>query len=164
VPEPSDRRLRSVLIRIGLWLVCLLLSVPLFSLVLALSLASSESAAMSAIFPIIRVTMIFALPVWCLYLPVVIALKDAEQRRIWTILLSGSLIGPLAMLLWSLILQLRGFSQKAIWQGDPLLGWLGGGIAAITFSFIVGLLTTSLYVIALRLMHRRSIASESRYV
>jgi hypothetical protein len=116
------------------------------------------------IFPIFRVTTKFALPVWFVYLLVVIAVKNAEGRKIWTLLLSGSLIGPLVVFLWSLTLQLRGFSQKAIWLGDPLLGWLGGGIASMIFSLIVGFLTTSFYLVVLKILHRRSIASESRFV
>ena len=119
---------------------------------------------MSGIFPIIRVTVIFALPVWCLYLPVVIAVKDAEGQRIWAILFSGTLIGPLAMFLWSLILLLRGFNQKAVWLSDPLLGSLGGGIASMIFALIVGFLTTSFYVVGLKILYRRSVARQSRFV
>jgi hypothetical protein len=109
-------------------------------------------------FLIFRVAMTFALPVWCLYLPVVIALKDAEEGRIWTILFSGILIGPASLALWGLILQLRGGDAHQIWHGDPLVGL--GGIAAITFALIVGFLTTSFYVIALRILHRRSTAAK----
>lgn len=160
--ESGERRVRSVLIRIGLWLACLLLSVPLFSISLALFLASTGSAAMSVIFPITRVTMIFALPVWCLYLPIVIAFKDAERRRIWTILLTGTLIGPVSLALWCFILQLRGVDPNLIWHGDPLLGWLGGGIATMIFALIVGFLTTSFYVIALKIVQRRSVVFSSQ--
>jgi hypothetical protein len=63
--------------------------------------------------------MIFALPFWCLYLPFVIALKDAEQRRIWTILFSGILIGPASVAVWCLILQIRGGDLHKIWQAVP---------------------------------------------
>ena len=52
------------------------------------------------------VTMTLALPIWCLYLPFVIALKDAEEWRIWIILFSGILIGPASLASWGLILQL----------------------------------------------------------
>jgi hypothetical protein len=54
-----------------------------------------------SIIVILRVTMIFAFPFWYLYLPFVIALKDAEERRIWIILLSGTLIGPASLALWA---------------------------------------------------------------
>jgi hypothetical protein len=155
LPTSSDSRLMNIIGRIGLWFLCLFLAVPLFSLLFSLALGTE------AILAIIRVTMIFALPVACLYLPVVIAFKNAEGRKIWTILLSGILIGPLAMFLWSLILLLRGFSSEDVWHGDPLLGWLGGGVATTVFSLIVGFLTTSFYVLALKILYRRSIPSTS---
>jgi hypothetical protein len=56
----------------------------------------------------------FALPVWFLYLPFTVKLKDAEDRRIWIILVSGILIGPLALTVWCLILQLLGGDARAI--------------------------------------------------
>jgi hypothetical protein len=96
----------------------------------------------------------FAIPVWCLYLPFVIALKDAEGRRRWIILLSGILMGPTSLALWGLTLQLRGADPHNIWQGDPLIGL--GGIAAMIFAAIVGFLTTSFYLIALRVLRRRT--------
>ena len=147
----------NVLGRIGIWFVSLLLAVALFGLLFGLLFSTAR-----AIFPIIRVTMIFALPVWCLYMPVVIALKDAEERRIRTILFSGILIGPVSLGLWCILLQLRGGDPRAIWRGDPLIGV--GGISGMIYALIVGFLTTSLYVIALKILHRRSVASESRYV
>ncbi len=104
--------------------------------------------------------MIFALPAWCLYLPFVIALKDAEERRIWTILASGILIGPASLVAWGLMLQLRGGDPDTIWRGDPLAFGIGG---ALIFALVVGFLTTSFYVIALKVFHRRSTAAKSRF-
>ena len=105
-----------------------------------------------AFLPVFHVTMVFALPVWCLYLPFVIVLKDAEARRIWAILFSGILIGPASLAFWCLILQIRGRDPYTIWHGDPLIGL--GGIAAMICALIVGFLTTSLYLLALRVLHR----------
>jgi hypothetical protein len=142
--------------RIGLWLGSLLLSVILFSLLLDLLLSGQGIFHAATALLIFRVTMTFALPVWCLYLPLVIALKDAEGQRIRTILFSGTLIGPVSMALWAFILQLRGGDSHQIWHGDPLIGM--GGIATIIFALTVGFLTTSLYVIALKLLHRWSVS------
>ncbi|HZD47373.1 MAG TPA: hypothetical protein VE178_01395 [Silvibacterium sp.] len=164
MPEHGERGSLNVLRRIGLWFASLLLAVALFCLFFSLIFMASPFFTAGSILPVLRVTMIFALPVWCLYLPVVIAVKDAEERRIWTILLTGTLIGPLAMFLWSLILLLRGFSQKDVWLGDPLLGGLGGCIGSMTLALIVGFLTTSFYVIALKILHRVSTASSGRFV
>jgi hypothetical protein len=94
--------------------------------------------------------MMCALPVWFLYLPVVIAVRNAEGRKIWILLLSGSLIGPLVVSLWSLLLQLRSFSHETIWLDHPALAALGDGAASMIFSLVVGLLTASFYIVALR--------------
>ncbi|HSU61950.1 MAG TPA: hypothetical protein VLI55_21750 [Bryobacteraceae bacterium] len=149
--------------RIGLWLGSLLVSVSLFSLSLSLLFSSLSllfngawSFRVGAVFAILRVTMTFAFPVWCLYLPFVLALRDAEGSRIWTILVSGILIGPAALALLGLILQLRGGNPHLIWHGDPLLGVLGGIAVMMFFAAIIGFLTTSFYVIALKLFYRRS--------
>jgi hypothetical protein len=138
----------NALRRVSLSLGCLLLSVTLFSL---LFIQPFGTGAVPLVF---RVAIMFAIPVWCLYLPFVIALKDAQERRIWIILLSGILIGPTSLALLGLILQLRGGDPHDIWQGDPLIGL--DGIAAIIFAAIVGFLTTSFYLIALRVLRRRT--------
>ena len=137
----------NTLRRIGLWFGSLLLSVTLFSLLFTLHFSGPGFFRAGSVLLTLRVTMIFAFPVWCLYLPFVIALKDAEQRRGWTIFFSGILIGPTSLALWGLILQLRG--------GDPLAFGLNG---AMIFALIVGFLTTSFYVIGLKALHRRSTA------
>ena len=141
----------NTLKRLGLWFGSLTLSATFFLLFSVLFRAWS-------VIVILRVTMVLGFPVWCLYLPFVIALKDAEERRIWITLLSGTLIGPASLALWGLMLQLRGGDPHEIWYGDPLIGL--GGFAAMIFAFIVGFVTTSFYVIALRIVHRRSAAAK----
>jgi hypothetical protein len=101
--------------------------------------------------------MLFALPVSCLFLPLVILLKDAEQRRTWVLLVWGVLIGPAAIAGGALISQLKGGDPSAIWNGDPLTG-LGAGLGMI-FASMVGFLTTFIYVIALKSFTRRSTAA-----
>ena len=145
--------------RIGLWFGSLLVAVTLFSLFFCLFFGSSGFLRIGPAFLVFRVAMTFAFPVWCLYLPIVIALKDPEGRRIWTILVIGILIGPASLALWGLILLLRGGDPHMIWNGDPLLGTLGGIAAGMVFALIVGFLTTSSYVIALKVLYRRSTAS-----
>jgi hypothetical protein len=114
-----------------------------------------------AVLLIFRITMTFAFPAWCLYLPFVMALQDAAARRIWTLLVSGILIGPASLVLWGLILQVRGGDPQKIWHSDPLafgMGW------AMIFALIVGLLTTSCYVIALKFLHHHSTAAKGRSI
>ena len=147
-------KLINTLRRISLSLGSLLFSVTLFTLLFGLFLRSQGLFRAEPLLFILRFTMIFALPVWCLYLPFVAALKDAEERRIWTILFSGILIGPVSLALWGLILQLRGGDSHNIWQGDPLLGVLSGVAASLIYALIVGFLAASFYVMALRTLHR----------
>jgi hypothetical protein len=161
MPESAERSVVSVWSRIGLWFVSLLVGAGLFSLLLSLWLTMAGSAKIGLAVSVFRITMMCALPIWCLCLPVVMMVKDAG-RRVWTILLIGSLIGPLLIGLWFLVLQIGGANQQAIWQGDPLMGWAGGGIAGMIFALIVGLLTSSFYLVAFRALHRRSVATYRR--
>lgn len=111
-----------------------------------------------SVFLIFRVTLMVAFPIWCLSVPFVISLKDAEEGRIRTIFFRGILIGPAALALWCLILQLRGADPRMIWRGDPLTG-IGGNLGVI-FALIVGFLATSFYVIALKVFHCRTTSAE----
>src|SRR6185312_12639855 len=74
---------------------------------------------------------------------IVLALRDAEGSRICPIIVSEILIGPAALALLGLILQLRGGHPNLIWHGDPLLGVLGGIAVMMFFAAIIGFLTTS---------------------
>jgi hypothetical protein len=139
----------NVLIRIGLWFGCLLVAVAIFSLffVRLFSIGSDVIA-------IFRITMMFALPVWFLYVPFIVVLKDAEDRRIWIILVSGILIGPLALILWSFILQLRGSNANT----DPLAGSTAG---YMIFSSVVGLLAAAIYGFFLKAIYRLTRATRA---
>jgi hypothetical protein len=112
----------SVARRMGLWFGSLLLGITLFSLLMTMSplFGISRSFQVGAVLLIFRITMGFAFPAWCLYLPLVMAFKDAEEKRLWTLLVSGILIGPASLVLWGLILQVRGGDPQKIWHGDPL--------------------------------------------
>jgi O-antigen ligase len=149
MPESGQRGVMNGLLgRIGLWFISLILSVAFFCLLLSLF----PSVGLN--FPIFRITFIAALPVWCLFLPVVIAIRDAEERRGRFILFSGTFIGPVSVVLWCIILQLRGNDSHTVWYGDPLIGV--GGISGGIFALIVGFLTTSFYVIGLKRLQRSS--------
>lgn len=141
------------LTRIGLWFRSLVASVSLFSLLFTVHFSGPGAFRAASILLAFRVTMIFALPAACLYLPFVIALKNAEERRTRTILVSGILIGPVSLVLWGLILLLRGGDPYKIWNGDPLAFGMAG---AMIFALMVGFPTTFFYVIALKVLHHRS--------
>lgn len=129
--------------RIGLWLGSMLIAGAFFS---------TLSCLLFGPFMFFYLILIFGLPGWLLYLPFVMAVKDAEGRRIWTILDSGISIEPAAIGLWGLILVRRGGDPLSIWYGDPLLG-IGMG-AGMIFALILGSLTTSIYVFALKRRQR----------
>ena len=84
--------------------------------------------------------------------------RDAEEGRWLVIAGSGVVIGPAAMALWILILAALG-EPYAI-RGDPAFPL--GLVACVVFAFIVGSVTTILYVSALKLIHRLTRASNSR--
>jgi hypothetical protein len=109
---------------------------------------------LGSFFFVFRITMMFALPVACLYLPVVIALRDAEEGRMQIIAGVGVLIGPVSLALWVLILTALG--KASIWQSDGI-GF--GVIPCLILASIVGFLTTMFYVIALKLIHRMTTSS-----
>lgn len=149
----------DVLGRIGLWFGSLILSVSLFGVFFELLLNPRSSWAGAAIPFFFRITMTFAFPVWCLCLPFVIAFKDVQKRRLWILLLGGTLIGPVSLALWGLSLQLTGGDPHTIWYGDPLAGI--GGIACMLFALIVGFLTTSIYLASLRILRRFSTSGQA---
>lgn len=136
--------------RVGFSLGALLVSVTLFCALLPLAPGSLGTRGS---FPFnFYATLVFALPVWCLYLPFILKLKDAEGRRRWIILVTGTLIGPVAMGLWAAALLLNTLGlQRIVYEAGDLraIGALMG------FAFFVGCLTSAFYVLALRRMLRR---------
>lgn len=141
-----DRR-RNVLIRVGLWFVSFLIADFCFSFFFGVY---SRQVSVAAAFFIY--TLIYAAPAWCLYLPVVIAFKDAEGRRIWTILSIGILIGPLSLLFWGVVDRLNSVNAPGseLWESIeavPGIFWV--------FAVVVGSLTTCAYVCSLKILHGR---------
>jgi hypothetical protein len=136
---------------VGLWFLSVLLSVGLFSLAFA-GLYGWSPDALARDF---LITMKFALPVACLFLPIVITQRDAEEWRTLVIAGSGIVIGPAFIVLLALIAALRG--KPDVIAGDPL----GFGLkACLVFAFIVGSLTTILYITTLKLVHHLTSASK----
>jgi hypothetical protein len=83
MPISGERRLIKASGRIGLRFSSLLVAGLLFSVLCSLIFGGAGS-----IFLVFRVTMTFALPVACLYLPVLIALRNTEEQRMPIILLA----------------------------------------------------------------------------
>jgi hypothetical protein len=140
--------------RVGLWFLSLLVAVGLFTGLFCALYAGSPGYWMQALYGVFRITMIFAFPVACLYLPVVIVLRDAAKRRLWIVLVSGALIGPVCMALLSIVQLMEGQSVHEVLYGDPLLGSTGGAVGTMIEAFIVGTFTTVLYIVLLRIRMR----------
>ena len=158
MPLPTKYGSPPLYRRIVLWFVSVLLAIAFFTLPFALVFTQSTSNPSEAVyffFSIFSIALIFALPVACLYLPLVITFSSAENSRPWAMLIVGALIGPIAMLLWYCILLLRGNNAHGVWYGDPVIGMLGSAPAAMIFAFIVGTITTLIYLLLLRISSRR---------
>jgi hypothetical protein len=130
---------------IGLWFLSVLLSVSLFSWGFPGLFARN-----------FLITMKIALPVACLYLPIVIMQRDAEEGRMRVIAGSGIVIGPAYLVLRGLILVMLG--EPGVFERDAASPF--GMVAVLVFAFIVGSLTTILYITALKLVHRLTRASK----
>jgi len=131
--------------RIGIWACSLCISALIFSL--AFSGLVNGTAAVN---PFFLVTVKLALPAWCVYLPLVVLLKNGEEWRKPLLLLAGAVIGPATVLFMALVALARGMDARSVWQGDPLDGI--GAAAGAVFAAIVGVLTAGLYLIGLKVL------------
>jgi hypothetical protein len=127
---------------IGLWFLSVLLSVSLFSLWF---FPSGDHWTLKSWLFVFRITMKLALPAALLFLPIVIKKRDAEQGRQWVIAGWGLLIGPASVVFLALV---TGTLEQ---PSDPVGLSL---LACLIYAFIVGSLTTILYITALKLVHR----------
>ena len=142
----------SVLRRICFWFISLVLAVLSFSLFLG--------STMGSVVTVFRITMMFAFPVWGLYLPFIFFLTDAEGRRSTILLVNGILIGPAALTAWGLIHLLMGQNLfHGFWNRDPEEG-MGAGYAMI-FASVVGFLTSTIYVLFLKFVHSKNTVAKS---
>lgn len=142
----------SALKRVGFSLGALLVSVTLFCVLFTLVFGRLGSFNVDSFLFTFLATLVFALPVWCLYLPFILKLKDAEGWRLWVILVTGTLIGPVAMGLWAAVLLLNTFGLQRIVYSTHDLSSIG---ALMGFAFFVGGVTSAFYALALRRMLRR---------
>jgi NADH:ubiquinone oxidoreductase subunit 6 (subunit J) len=150
---PENNR-RLIYWRILRWFISVFLAVFLFTLLFmflpAIRISARSFGEQAQFFGLVfRFTLIFALPVACLFLPMALACKDAKHRRFWILLISGAFVGPVTLALWFLVLVLFGQNAHELWYGDPLAGI--GGFDCIVFAFVVGTLATVAYILFLRL-------------
>jgi hypothetical protein len=139
-------QLRKRLTRIVLWALSLCLSIGIFSVSWSMVVVNE----IRSVPVVLRATTRLALPVWLFCLPFVIIPKGPSLRKYWTLLLlTGTLIGPVAMGVNAIVALNKGVDAHTVWYGDPLIGI---GVAwAMIYATIVGFLTSMFYVIALKL-------------
>ena len=83
----------NAITRIALWFVALLLAALFFS--------AYFSRGWPALF-LVRITLMFAMPAWLLYLPLVVAYPRPARRQLAILMVLGFLIGPASMAAWGL--------------------------------------------------------------
>ncbi len=142
---------RTSIGRIGLWLCSFLISVLLFVLVASLPtlqwmiLFELTAVARAFVYYLILIT-IYALMVSVVYLPFLVAFKDAAQWRLWIILTSATLIGPCCLVVLSFVLTLANGEpldvHRILREAEP-----GIGIDVMPFAFGLNLVTAILYVV-----------------
>lgn len=124
------------------------------SMLLAVALFCCWIGPLEAWTLIFRITMIFALPVWLIDLPILFLLRKTGRHHNWIVPVLGALIGPLCLMLWCGILVLRGQDWLSLWKGDPEALGLG---AMLILASLIGLATNSFYTVALILCRRSAV-------
>lgn len=100
--------------------------------------------------------LFFALPVWILALPFVVALKDAEGWRGWLALLIGTALGLLAI-----VLLLKSARGPLTWDYVArLLFHRRNGDFPLVVSLPISMLTGAFYVIGLRQATERKASAQ----
>ncbi len=131
-------------VRLGLWFVCCL------ALAAPICFAFSKGGSLDAG---LRFALLFALPAWLLYIPLILALKDAKSHRIWIILGCGLLLGPIMVAVSCGIAIAQGERPGTAWEGDPL------GPSTVTLMVLSAFVTLALagiYGACLKVLGHRS--------
>jgi hypothetical protein len=55
-----------------------------------------------------------------------------------------------------------GANPQMFWQSGRPAGWAENSIAGMIFAFIVGSCTSSLYLVAFKVLHRRSMGAQRK--
>jgi hypothetical protein len=92
------------------------------------------------------VYLLFAFPGWVIALPFIALLKDADGWRAWAVFTIGTTIGPGFMLTWTLFAS----NGRMSWQKDGF---------GLLLSLTIGFLTTSFYVLLLKLLKRKTLVA-----
>ncbi len=122
------------------------------SLLLAVAVFSAWLGSMGSWLFIYKLTMFFALPVWFINLPLLFLLSRARRLEVWIVPALGAFIGPVCLILWCCIVVLRGNDWLNLWKGDPEAFGLG---PMLIVASLIGLITNSLYTVALQILRRR---------
>jgi hypothetical protein len=143
-----DRASIRTFARVGLSAGCVLFASIIISLIVATIVGLMQGHAeqyknwLGTFLEFTLATLMYAFPSWLLSLPFVIALKNAEGRRGWVILLVGISIGPGFVLFYFLI-----------GHGGPL-DWRTVGPFLI-YASVVSFFATLIYLCTLKIDYRR---------
>ena len=124
------------------------------SMLLAVALFSVMLGRLGSWLFVLKVTLLFALPVWLINLPILFLFKNVDRHHRWIVPALGGIIGPVCLTLWCGILVLRGSNWPSIWNGDPEAGGLE---SALIFASLIGLSINSFYTVALILRKRHTV-------
>ena len=124
------------------------------SMLLAVALFSVMLGRLGSWLFVLKVTLLFALPVWLINLPILFLFKNVDRHHRWIVPALGGFIGPVCLTLWCGILVLRGSNWPSIWNGDPEAGGLE---SALIFASLIGLSINSFYTVALILRKRHTV-------
>lgn len=150
MPESTGNDWVSILKRTCFWFISFVLVVIPFGLLVG--------EIYGAVLLVLRVTLMAAFPVWCLYLPFIFRLKDANGRRSAILLLGGFLIGPATILVLGLLMKNTENFFWGFWSGNP--EGMGEGYTMVLAS-VVGFLTSAIYVLFLKFVLSRHAAAKS---
>jgi hypothetical protein len=133
----------SALKRVGLWSASCLILIALFTALLG------RFGTMDVVY---RLALFFVFPLWLIFLPTAIEVRDAGGPRIWLILGLGTLAGPVVFLLLLFIQILNSGKPSIIWQGDPTLPSMA---LWATFAAIASLIVSAIYGFSLKALSPR---------
>lgn len=155
--DPNSRERFSAVEVVLLSLRSFLLATSLFSAAWCFLLAPQDLLRLKfdRFLWVLFMTLVFGLPVWCVYLPVIVAIRHATARNFWFIFVSGILIGPASLSLWLQYINRNNRNWKGLWEADPVAGWWASAGFFLVCSAIVGFLSAIFYVFSLRRGPRR---------
>lgn len=132
----------TALKRISVWTVSCLIFIAL------IYATQGPAGTMDVVY---RITLLYVLPLWVVFLPVTLKVKDAQGPRIWIILGYGLLTGVVVFAGLSVIQALNRGNPSIIWQGYATFSSMA---LWTTLAVASGLVVSAIYGMALKMFYR----------